>query len=74
MSVLLIFCNLNLQALAQDLTLASLIPADGEPMLDGSQTYSVGINPHTTVTFLASRYRIAFTLDLSPSAVSVVSR
>ncbi|KAK7100732.1 hypothetical protein V1264_023626 [Littorina saxatilis] len=63
--------ELHLNALAQDLTLASLIPADGEPMFDASQTYKVGINPHTTVTFLASRYRIAFTLDLSPSVVAV---
>ncbi|XP_076462664.1 KICSTOR complex protein SZT2-like isoform X2 [Babylonia areolata] len=63
--------ELHLEELSQDLTLASLIPADGEPMLDGSQTYNVVIHPCTTVTFLASRYRIAFTLDLSPSVVAV---
>lgn len=63
--------ELHLEGLTQDLTLASLIPADGEPLLDADQTYNVGINPHTTVTFLASRYRMVFTLDMSPSVMAV---
>ncbi|XP_025109017.1 KICSTOR complex protein SZT2-like isoform X3 [Pomacea canaliculata] len=63
--------ELHLEDLRQDLTLAALIPADGEPMLDPNQTYNVGISPRTTVTFLASRYCIAFTLDLSPSVMAV---
>ncbi|KAL8610619.1 hypothetical protein ACOMHN_006338 [Nucella lapillus] len=64
--------ELHLEALTQDLTLASVTSSTLAGLQPNSgQNYRVVIQPDTTVTFLASRYRIAFTLDLSPSIVSV---
>ncbi|XP_067679134.1 KICSTOR complex protein SZT2-like [Haliotis asinina] len=55
----------------EELSILSVVPPDGQPPLRPGQTYSVCITPQTIVTFLASRYRLAFTLDLSPSIMSV---
>ena len=61
------------QALTGDeLTLVSVIPVDHEMKLELGQAYQVHIGPDTTITFLSWRYRLSFTLDLSPSLMSVV--
>ncbi|XP_050400458.2 KICSTOR complex protein SZT2 [Patella vulgata] len=53
-----------------ELSLVSVIPPNGEK-LDPDQKYNVCIQPHTFVTFLASIYRLAFVLDISPSVFCV---
>lgn len=66
-------CLCVIQELAEDLTLVSVIPHDPEVKLLSDQTYNVHLGPDTGVTFLSSQYRLSFTLDLSPSLMSVVS-
>ncbi|ESO95892.1 hypothetical protein LOTGIDRAFT_144381, partial [Lottia gigantea] len=53
-----------------ELSLVSVIPSDNTP-LSPDKTYNVCVEPHTFVTFLASIYRLAFILDISPSVISV---
>ncbi|GFS07662.1 protein SZT2 [Elysia marginata] len=57
--------------LTEELTLVSVIPKDPEVKLCQGQFYEVFILPETNVTFLSSQYRLSFTLDLSPSLMSV---
>ncbi|KAK3794564.1 hypothetical protein RRG08_003713 [Elysia crispata] len=61
----------SVENLTEDLTLVSVIPKDPEVKLSQNQAYEVFIEPETNVTFLSSQYRLSFTLDLSPSLMSV---
>ncbi|BFY99733.1 hypothetical protein BsWGS_02773 [Bradybaena similaris] len=62
---------LSVEGLTEDLTLVSVIPHDNEVKLLQGQMYRIHIGPDTGVTFLSSQYRLSFTLDLSPSMMSV---
>ncbi|GFN80128.1 protein szt2, partial [Plakobranchus ocellatus] len=61
----------SVENLTEELTLVSVIPKDPEVKLAHGQVYEVFIVPDTNVTFLSSQYRLSFTLDLSPSLMSV---
>ncbi|CAG5136147.1 unnamed protein product, partial [Candidula unifasciata] len=61
----------SVEGLTEDLTLVSVIPHDSDVKLLLGQTYRIHIGPDTVVTFLSSQYRLSFTLDLSPSLMSV---
>ncbi|CAL1547605.1 unnamed protein product, partial [Lymnaea stagnalis] len=61
----------SVEGLTEELTLVSVVPKDSEVQLLDGQTYQVCVCPDTIVTFLSSQYRLSFTLDLSPSVMSV---
>ncbi|XP_059140197.1 KICSTOR complex protein SZT2-like isoform X3 [Physella acuta] len=63
--------SLEPQELTEELTLVSVIPKDTEVKLLPGLIYKVHVGPDTIVTFLSSQYKLSFTLDLSPSLMSV---
>ncbi|XP_041357997.1 KICSTOR complex protein SZT2-like isoform X2 [Gigantopelta aegis] len=56
---------------SEELSVVSVVPTEEGMHLDPDKTYSVYVASNTIVTFLASRYKMVFALDLSPSIISV---
>uniref|UniRef100_A0A2C9KFZ7 KICSTOR complex protein SZT2 n=1 Tax=Biomphalaria glabrata TaxID=6526 RepID=A0A2C9KFZ7_BIOGL len=61
----------SVENLTEELNLVSVIPKNPEMKLLLGQTYQVSVGPDTIVTFLSYQYKLSFTLDLSPSMMTV---
>ncbi|XP_055884389.1 KICSTOR complex protein SZT2-like isoform X4 [Biomphalaria glabrata] len=62
---------ISVENLTEELNLVSVIPKNPEMKLLLGQTYQVSVGPDTIVTFLSYQYKLSFTLDLSPSMMTV---